>query len=72
MGLERGPVSLVRTTEELVERKSSDSGLEIEIMAVGDPLRLLRNTRYPQKFALTSLTSGGNSVGIVRSWIEDM
>jgi hypothetical protein len=27
-GLERGPLSLVSTTEELLERKSSDSGLE--------------------------------------------
>jgi hypothetical protein len=26
-GLERGPLSLVRTTEELLERKSSGSGL---------------------------------------------
>jgi hypothetical protein len=28
MGLERGPLSLVGTTEELLERKSSGSGLE--------------------------------------------
>jgi hypothetical protein len=27
-GLERGPLSLVRTIEELLERKSSGSGLE--------------------------------------------
>jgi hypothetical protein len=26
MGLERGPLSLVSTTEELLDRKSSDSG----------------------------------------------
>jgi hypothetical protein len=31
MGLERGPLSLVSTTEELSERKSSDSGLEIRV-----------------------------------------
>jgi hypothetical protein len=30
MGLERGPLSLVSTIEELVGRKSSGSGLEIE------------------------------------------
>jgi hypothetical protein len=30
-------------------------------------LRLPRDTLYPQKLALTSLTSGGCSVGIVRS-----
>jgi hypothetical protein len=29
MGLERGPPSLVSTNEELLERKSSGSGLEI-------------------------------------------
>jgi hypothetical protein len=28
VGLERGPVGLVRTSEELLERKSSGSGLE--------------------------------------------
>jgi hypothetical protein len=28
MGLERGPLSLVSTTEELLERKNSGSGLE--------------------------------------------
>jgi hypothetical protein len=30
VGLERGPLSLVRTTEELLGRKSSGSGLEIQ------------------------------------------
>jgi hypothetical protein len=35
VGLERGPLSLVSTIEELLERKSSDSGLETEITAVG-------------------------------------
>jgi hypothetical protein len=39
VGLERGPLSLVSTIEELLERKSSDSGLETEITAVGDPPR---------------------------------
>jgi hypothetical protein len=36
------------------------------LMAVGDPLRWPRETLCPQKFALTSPTSGGRSVGIVR------
>jgi hypothetical protein len=31
-----------------------------------DPSRWSRGTLYPQKLALTSLTSGGRSVGIVR------
>jgi hypothetical protein len=29
-------------------------------------LRLQRDTLYPQKFSLTSPTSGGRSVGLVR------
>jgi hypothetical protein len=35
VGLERGPLSLVGTTEELLEKKSSGFGLETENMAVG-------------------------------------
>jgi hypothetical protein len=35
VGLERGPLSLVSTTEELLGRNSSGSGLESENMAVG-------------------------------------
>jgi hypothetical protein len=35
-----------------------------------DPLRWPRDTLYPQKLALTSPTSGGRSVGIVRSRTE--
>jgi hypothetical protein len=30
LALERGPLSLVRITKELLERKSSDSGLETQ------------------------------------------
>jgi hypothetical protein len=40
--------------------------LKTEINGRGDPLRWPRNTLYPQKLALASLTSGGRSVGIVR------
>jgi hypothetical protein len=50
VGLERGPLSLVSTIEELLGRNSSGSALE--------------------KLALTSPTSGGSSVGIVRSRIK--
>jgi hypothetical protein len=35
VGPERGPLSLVSTTEELLERTSGGFGLEIEITAVG-------------------------------------
>jgi hypothetical protein len=37
-----------------------------EINGCGNSLRCLRNTLYPQRLALTSPTSGGCSVGIVR------
>jgi hypothetical protein len=66
VGLERGPLGLVRIIEELLERKSSGSGHENRISGRGDPLRWPRDTLYPQKLALTSPTSGGRSVGIVR------
>jgi hypothetical protein len=39
MGLERGPLSLVSTTEEQLDRKSSRSGLEIREYGRRDPSR---------------------------------
>jgi hypothetical protein len=66
VGLEQGPLSLVRKIEELLEWKSSGSGQENWINGRGDTLRWPRDTLYPQKLALTSPTSGGCSVGIVR------
>jgi hypothetical protein len=39
VGLERGPLSLVNTTEELLRRKSSSSGLEIREYGRKDPSR---------------------------------
>jgi hypothetical protein len=49
MSLERGPLSLVSTIEELLERKNSGSGLENRETAVG-----IRHTDhvalYPQTF----------------------
>jgi hypothetical protein len=66
VGLERGPLSLVSTIEELLERKSSGSSLERREHGRRDPLRLQRDIFYP-KLALTSPTSGGRVVGIVRS-----
>jgi hypothetical protein len=66
VGLERGPLSLLSATEELLGRNNSGSGLEAENTAVG-----IRNADHVapytrQKLALTSLTSSGHSVGIVR------
>jgi hypothetical protein len=43
------------------------SGLEIQEYGRRDPSRWPRDTLYPQKLTLTSPTSGGRSVGIVRS-----
>jgi hypothetical protein len=60
VSLERDPLSLASTIDELLERKSSGSGLESR-----DPDHATR--LYPQKLALTSPTRGGRSVGIVRS-----
>jgi hypothetical protein len=65
--LERGPLSLVSTTPEQFKRNNVGSGLESREHGRGDPPRWPRGTIYPQKLALTSPTSGGRSVGIVRS-----
>jgi hypothetical protein len=46
VSLVRSPLSLLSTTEELLGRKNSGSGLA-ENTAVGDPPRWLRDTFYP-------------------------
>jgi hypothetical protein len=66
VGLERGPLSLVRTTEELLERTVAAPVYKTEINGRRNSLRWPRDTLYTLKFALTSPTSGGRSVGIVR------
>jgi hypothetical protein len=60
-------LGLVSTNEELLERKSSGSGLENREYCRRDPSLWLCGTLYPQKLALTSPTNGGRSVGIVRT-----
>jgi hypothetical protein len=67
VGLELGPLSLVSTTEELLGRKSNGSGLESREYGRKNPSRWQRDILHPPKVALTSPTSGGRSVGIVRS-----
>jgi hypothetical protein len=52
VGLERGSFSPVSTTEELLGRKSRGSGLEHQEYGRGYPLRLPRDTLYPQKLTL--------------------
>jgi hypothetical protein len=66
VGLERGPLSLLSTTGELLERNSSRSGLQIREYGHADQSRWPSGILYPQKLALTSPTSGGRLFGIVR------
>jgi hypothetical protein len=66
VGLERGPLSLVCTTEKLLGRKLAASVKKIENTAEG-----IRHAGHVvpsirKKFAITSPTSGGRSVGVVR------
>jgi hypothetical protein len=49
--LERGPLSLVSTIEELLEWKINGSGLEIREYGSRDPSRWPRGTLYPQMLA---------------------
>jgi hypothetical protein len=49
VGLERGPLSLVRTTVELFGRNSGGSGLESREYGHRDSSRWPRGTLYPQK-----------------------
>jgi hypothetical protein len=72
VGLERGPLSRVSTTEELLDRKVAVPFFESREYGRRDPSRWPRSTLYPQKLAITSPTSGGLSVGIVRSRTQTM
>jgi hypothetical protein len=67
MGLERGPLSLVRTIEELLGRKSSGSGLESQEYGRRGSVTPTTWHLYLQTLALTSPPSGGRSVGIALS-----
>jgi hypothetical protein len=51
---------------QLTTLSDSTPVLKTEFNGRGDPLRWPRDTLYPQKLALTSPTSGGRSIGIVR------
>jgi hypothetical protein len=65
--VERSPLSLVSTTEELLARNSSGSGQENREYGRGDSLCRPRDALYPQKLPLTSPTYCCHSVGIVLS-----
>jgi hypothetical protein len=63
VGLERGPLSLMSTIEELLQRKCSGSGLENrDYGRKGSISANYATPLYPQKLAVTSPTSGGRSV----------
>jgi hypothetical protein len=68
--LERSPLSLLSITEELLEWKSICSGSRkprLKAMRI----RCAEHILHPQKLALTSPTSGGRLVGIVRLRSKD-
>jgi hypothetical protein len=72
VGLERGPLSLVRTTEELLDRKVAAPVYKTDNTAVR-----IRHADHVapsirKKLAITSPTSGGRSGGIVRSRTQTM
>jgi hypothetical protein len=72
VGLERGPLRLVSTTEELLDIKVAAPVSKTENTAVG-----IRHADHValyicKKLAITSPTSGGRSAGIVRSRTQAM
>jgi hypothetical protein len=66
VGLERGPLSLVNNWRNYLEEIVAAPGLENRSYDRRDLLRWLRDTLYPLKLALASLTGGDRSIGIVR------
>jgi hypothetical protein len=67
VGLERGPLNLVSTTEELLERKSSGSGTENRDYSPWIFRADYATPLYPQDSALTSPTRCGRLASIVCS-----
>jgi hypothetical protein len=63
VGLKWGPLSLVSTIEELLDRKISGCGLGNQQHGHRDPSCSPRGILYPQKLALISPPSGGRSLG---------
>jgi hypothetical protein len=61
VGLERGPLSLVNTIEELLGRKNSGSSLENREYGCRHLPCWPRDTLYPQKLVLTSPTSAASA-----------
>jgi hypothetical protein len=72
VGPERGPLSLVSTTEELLDRKVVAPVYKTENTAVGIRHADHVATSISKKLVMTSPTSGGRSVCIVRSRTQTM
>jgi hypothetical protein len=72
VGLERGPLSLVSTTEELLDRKVAAPVYKIVNTAVGIRHADHVASSIRKKLAITSPASGDRSVGIVRSRTQTM
>jgi hypothetical protein len=62
VSLERDPLNLLSTTEELLGRKSSGSGLENLEYGRRGPSRCPRDTLYPQK-VITNFADMRRSLG---------
>jgi hypothetical protein len=71
VGLERGPLSLVSTTEELLDRKVAAPAYKTENTVLGISHADHAAPSIRKKLAITSPTSGG-IVGIVRSRTQTM
>jgi hypothetical protein len=68
MSLERGPLSLLSTTEESLDRKSIGFGLENPVYGRrGSAALAILHPSIRKTLALTLLTNGGRSVTVVRS-----
>jgi hypothetical protein len=72
VGLERGPLSLVITTEELFDRKVAAPVYKTENTVVGIHHADHVAPSIRKMLAITSPTSGGRSVGIVRLRTQTM
>jgi hypothetical protein len=70
--MERGLLSLMSTIEGLLERNNSGSDLENRDYGSGIRRADHATLLYPLKLALTLPTSGGYSVGMVRSRTKAM